>query len=99
MDRRSEGYRIWRLITVIYLSSLEFCFVTNVRRPVCLILVFRILTGVYHVLTCIRAFADFLWKRECFFPAALTPFLLLTFISAGEGERDFSALRSVRSEL
>ena len=40
MDRRSEGYRIWRLITVIYLS--EFGFVTNVRRPVCLILVFRV---------------------------------------------------------
>ena len=67
MDRRSEGYRIWRLITVIYLSSVEFCFVTNVRRPVCLILLFRILTGVYHVLACIRAFADFLWKRDCFF--------------------------------
>ena len=99
MDRRSEGYRIWRLITVIYLSSVELCFVTNVRRPVCHILVFRILTGVYHVLTCIRVVADFLWKRECFFSCHPDPVSSARLISAGEDERDISALRSVRSEL
>ena len=58
---------------------------TNVRRPVCLILVFRILTGVYHVLTCIRVVADFSLEARMFFSCRPDPASSAPLHFSGEG--------------
>ena len=55
------------------------------------------ITGVYHVLTCVCVCCRF--GSENVFSCHPDPVSAAHLHFSGEGERDYSALRSVRSEL